>query len=226
MQAVRLQHPGSASALLQQIDLQVADGEWLVLAGPSGAGKSSLMALIAGDLAPSAGQVLRAPCASLPQRTELFQASVAANLRLGRPDASDAELWDALETAGLADVIRALPQQLNTPLGSQGAGLSGGESRRLALARLLLHPAPLSLLDEPTEGLDRQTAAQVMHAIAQWHAERAARGQGAIVMASHLQREARHADRIVWIAPLQGGLAQARKGTAEFEALLQRLRPG
>ncbi len=226
LQAVRLQHPGSASALLQQVDLQVADGEWLVLAGPSGAGKSSLMALIAGDLAPSAGQVLRVPCASLPQRTELFQASVAANLRLGRADASDAQLWDALQTAGLADVIRALPQQLNTPLGSQGAGLSGGESRRLALARLLLHPAPLRLLDEPTEGLDRQTAAQVMNALAQWHAQRAAGGGSAIVMASHLQREARHADRIVWIAPLQGGLAQARKGTAEFEALLQRLRPG
>jgi ATP-binding cassette subfamily C protein CydC len=228
MQAVSIQHPGSPAPLLQQLDLQVADGEWLVLAGPSGAGKSSLMALIDGDLAPSAGQVLRLPCASLPQRTELFQASVASNLRLGRPDASDDELWAALQTAGLADVIRALPQQLNTPLGSQGAGLSGGESRRLALARLLLHPAPLTLLDEPTEGLDLQTATQVMAAIAQWHAARSAseHGSSAIVMASHLQREARHADRIVWINPLLGGLAQARKGTAEFDALLQRLRPG
>lgn len=223
MQAVSLQHPGSAAPLLQHIDLQVADGEWLVLAGPSGAGKSSLMALIGGDLLPSAGQVLRQPCASLPQRTELFQASVADNLRLGRPDASDDALWAALQTAGLADVIRALPQQLNTVLGSQGAGLSGGESRRLALARLLLHPAPLTLLDEPTEGLDRETADQVMAAIAHWHAQR---GHGAIVMASHLQREARHADRIVWINPLLGGLVQARKGTAEFDALLQRLRPG
>lgn len=223
MQAVSLQHPGSPAPLLQHLDLQVADGEWLVLAGPSGAGKSSLMALIGGDLAPSTGQVLRQPCASLPQRTELFQASVADNLRLGRQDASDDQLWAALQTAGLAEVVRALPQQLNTVLGSQGAGLSGGESRRLALARLLLHPAPLRLLDEPTEGLDRQTATQVMAAIANWHAQR---GHGAIVMASHLQREARHADRIVWINPLLGGLAQARKGTAEFDALLQRLRPG
>ncbi|QMV74081.1 ATP-binding cassette domain-containing protein [Comamonas piscis] len=230
MQAVSIQHPGSPAPVLQHFDLQVADGEWLVLAGPSGAGKSSLMALIGGDLAPSAGQVLRLPCASLPQRTELFQAIVADNLRLGRPDASDDELWAALQTAGLAEVIRALPQQLNTPLGSQGAGLSGGESRRLALARLLLHPGPLALLDEPTEGLDRQTANQVMTAIAQWHAARSRSGSashhGAIVMASHLQREARHADRIVWIDPLQGRLEQARQGTAAFDALLQRLRPG
>ncbi|MEG0923245.1 MAG: ATP-binding cassette domain-containing protein [Comamonas sp.] len=219
------QHPQALQPVLSSIKLCINDAEWVVLAGASGAGKSSLLALIAGDLPYSAGQVARQSCASLPQRTELFHDTIAGNLRLAKPDAADEELWAALATAGLAEHVQALPQRLSTMLGSQGAGLSGGESRRLAVARLLLHPAPLALLDEPTEGLDRTTAAQVMQSLAQWQGARCAKGLGAIVMASHLQREARFADRIVW---LEGGriAAQAQRGTPAFDDLLQRLRPG
>ncbi len=226
LRGASVQYSGSAQAMLAHIDLQVADGEWLVLAGPSGAGKSSLLALIAGELQARSGRVARLPCASLPQRTELFQDSIAGNLRLADPTASDDALWQALRTAGLAGVVAALPQQLATPLGSQGAGLSGGESRRLVLARVLLHPAALTLLDEPTEGLDQGTANQVMQAIADWHGARRAHMPSAIVMASHLQREARHAGRIVWIDPAHATWQDARKGTPEFDALIARLRPG
>ena len=219
------QYPQALAPALSQVDLQVADGEWVVLAGASGAGKSSLLALIAGELPCSTGSAARQACACLPQRTELFHDTIAGNLRLAQPGASDEALWAALATAGLAQRVQALPQQLNSLLGSQGAGLSGGESRRLAVARMLLHPAPLTLLDEPTEGLDRNTAAQVMQALSDWQASRTASGMGAIVMTSHLQREARWADRIVW---MDGGriATQAQRGTPAFDQLLQCLRPG
>lgn len=229
LQDASVQYNGCAQTTLKNVDLQVADGEWLVLAGPSGTGKSSLLGLMAGEVHTPTGKILHLPAASLPQRTELFHDSIAGNLRLARPDASDDALWKALQAAGLAAVVAALPQQLATPLGSQGAGLSGGESRRLALARLLLHPAPLTLLDEPTEGLDRRTADQVMQAITDWRAARRANAPGkpsAVVMASHLQREARHADRIVWVDPTRSTWRDARKGTPEFDALIARLRPG
>jgi ATP-binding cassette subfamily C protein CydC len=132
----------------------IAPGERVALIGPSGAGKSSLLALLAGELAPQAGTVHAPRCSLLTQNTQLFQDSLADNLRLADADASDARLWQVLEAAGLADAVRAMPAGLATPLGEGGLGLSGGQSRRLALARLLLRDVPLWLLDEPTEGLD------------------------------------------------------------------------
>ncbi len=228
---VQLQGVSVPHTAITQLNLTVDAGEWLVIAGASGAGKSSLLALMAGEQPALQGGITRQAAACLVQRTELFQASIAANLRMAQPTATDDELWAALAIAGLADVVRAQPSQLNTLLGSQGAGISGGESRRLAVARTLLHPAPLALLDEPTEGLDSATAAQLMQSLAQWHSDRnqkhnlnAPQGH-AIVMASHLQREAQYADRIVWL-DTHGGIQQATRGTPAFTQLLQRLRPG
>jgi len=210
-------YPGQPVAL-GPLQLCLRAGERVALIGASGAGKSSLLALIAGELPAASGSVSALPCSWMTQRTELFADSVRDNLRLAAPGADDAALWGALDAAGLAADVMALPQGLDTMLGEGGLGLSGGQARRLALARLLLHPARCWLLDEPTEGLDAATAHDVLQRLAQ------AAGGRTLVLATHWQREARLADRLLW---LEGGriAGQARRGTPGFDEALARLRP-
>jgi ATP-binding cassette subfamily C protein CydC len=206
------------AVLLHNICFSIAAGERVAVVGPSGAGKSTLLALVAGEMAPTRGRVAAAPSCLLTQRTELFQDSVRGNLLLANPSASDAALWAALDSAGLAEHVRAMPHQLNSRLGEGGQGLSVGQARRLALARLLLRDAPLWLLDEPTEGLDAATARDVLQrvdALSQAHS---------VLLVTHTRREAMHADRLL---VLDGGhmVDDVRRGDAAFDAVLARLRP-
>ncbi|MFD1112098.1 ATP-binding cassette domain-containing protein, partial [Pseudoroseomonas ludipueritiae] len=150
------------------LDLDLPEGGRLALLGPSGAGKSSLAALLLKLAAPQEGRILlggvdiatlahdevRARIACLTQDARLFDDSIAANLRLAAPDAGDEALWRALDRAGIGDVVRALPEGLETGCGEGGARFSGGQGRRLALARVLLSPARILILDEPAAGLD------------------------------------------------------------------------
>lgn len=210
-------HPGQA-ACLGPLDLHIREGECVALIGSSGAGKSSLLSVIAGELPAASGHAAAQPCCWMAQRTELFQDSLRDNLRLAAPAAGDAALWQALAAAGLAADVRAMPLGLDTALGEGGLGLSGGQARRLALARLLLHPAHCWLLDEPTEGLDAATARDVLQRLAL-----AAQGR-TLVLACHRQREARLADRVLWLD--NGRIAgQALRGTPEFDRAVGRLRP-
>ena len=210
-------HAGSDVVILHDISLHIAHGERVALIGPSGAGKSTLLAIAAREMAPLAGSV-RAPRACLfTQRTELFQDSVRDNLRLADPSASDARLWEALHAAGLDDEVRAFAGGLDTLLGEGGLGLSGGQARRLALARLFLHESTLWLLDEATEALNAQTANDVLQRLR-------ARSEGrSLLIASHLRREAALADRLL---SLRDGriVGDARRGTPAFEAALAGLR--
>lgn len=217
LEQVVAQHPGSAQPALGSVSVQIAAGSHVALVGSSGAGKSTLLSLVAGELPAVQGLVAARPVTWLTQRTELFQDSVADNLRLAQPGASDAQLWQALEAAGLAADVRAMPQGLDTVLGEGGLGLSGGQARRLALARLLLHPAPCWLLDEPTEGLDAATAHDVLQRLGQQMKEHT------VIVATHLRREAEMADRVLWV---QNGqlLLDAQRGSADFERVLSRLR--
>ena len=210
-------HAGSQVAIVHGISLAVAPGEKVALIGPSGAGKSTLLALAARELAPLSGSVSAPRACLFTQRTELFQDSLRDNLRLADPAADDARLWHALRAAGLAQEVRALTLGLDTPLGEGGLGLSGGQSRRLALARLFLHDSPLWLLDEATEALNADTAIDVLHRLAEGSCGRS------LLIATHLRREAQLADRLV---TLRHGriVAEARRGTPAFEVALAGLR--
>ena len=143
---------------------------------------------------------MRAQVAYLGQTTHLFNDTVRANLLLGRPGATDADLWDALDRAAVADVVRALPGGLNTWLGEGGAGLSGGQARRIALARTLLSPAPILLLDEPAAGLDAATERAFLLTLNEAAAERT------VVLIAHRLTGVERLDRI-W--RLSGGRAVA-----------------
>jgi ATP-binding cassette subfamily C protein CydC len=218
LQGVTVAHPGSRAPVLSDLSLSVMPGERVALIGASGAGKSTLLAAIAGEIAPRAGQAGAQPASLLTQRTELFQDSLRDNLRLAAPDASDAQLIAVLQAAGLDADVRAMPAGLGTRLGEGGLGLSGGQSRRLALARLLLRPVPLWLLDEPTEALDAATAHDVLQRLAQ------SAGARTLLIATHLRREAALADRLVCLR--QGRIvADLRRGSDAFDAALRGLRP-
>lgn len=182
--------PDPVTALPAQIgEITLGPGQMLVLSGPSGVGKSTLLARLAGVLPQSEPRLrlggispadwpeapLRRRVTLVAQRPALIAGSLRDNLRLALPEASDAQMTRALKIVCL-DHLR---DGLDLRLGDGGAGLSGGERRRLALARAILRAPELLLLDEPTEGLDPETAARVLSNL------RDAMPQGAIVAATH-----------------------------------------
>lgn len=165
--------------VLRGLDLSVGEGEHVVVRGPSGTGKTTLARLLLRQMDPPASTVLvggvdvrdwdeaalRRRFAVVSQDAYLFDTTLRENLRLGRADATDAEMETALRTARLGDLLDRLPGGLDTPVGEHGARLSGGEVRRVAVARALLRDAPIVLLDEPTEGLDAQTERELEAAL-------------------------------------------------------------
>ena len=159
---------------LAPLSFAIAAGERLAIVGQSGSGKSTLLQIFLGFCAYQGDIFIdnqnfntinstqfRHQIAYLSQQTMLLPMSIADNLRLPNPTASDDKLWQILAQVGLKPLIKALPNQLDTQLGERGSGLSGGQQRRLAIAQLLLQDAQLWLLDEPTEHLDSDTAAEI-----------------------------------------------------------------
>ena len=159
---------------LAPLSFAIAAGERLAIVGQSGSGKSTLLQIFLGFCAYQGDIFIdnqnfntinstqfRHQIAYLSQQTMLLPMSIADNLRLPNPTASDDKLWQILAQVGLKPLIKALPNQLDTQLGERGSGLSGGQQRRLAIAQLLLQDAHLWLLDEPTEHLDSETAAEI-----------------------------------------------------------------
>ncbi|PAU88183.1 thiol reductant ABC exporter subunit CydD [Pseudomonas sp. WN033] len=198
----------TGSARLAPLDLQLAAGERVLLRGPSGSGKSTLLDLLMGFL-PYAGELLidGRPLSGLRrddwlrhigylgQQPELLAASIADNLRLAAPEASDQQLIEVLDWVGLWPLLRQLPQGLNTPLGERGLGLSGGQLSRLALARLLLRETLVWLLDEPLAHLDPQTAEQIGALLG-----RLSQGR-TLLLVSHEAHGLDWVDRVIELAP-------------------------
>ncbi len=173
-------------AALHDFTLTIAPGETVALVGPSGAGKTTLFQLAERFYDPSGGRVtmdgvdlreadpadIRARIAMVPQETVIFGASARDNLRYGRWDATDAELWDAAEAANAAGFLRRLPGGLDTFLGEGGARLSGGQRQRVTIARALLRNSPILLLDEATSALDAESEQLVQQALERLMADR------------------------------------------------------
>ena len=193
------------TSAIDRLSLSVRAGETVAIVGPSGAGKSTLLQLAERFYDPQSGRLtfdgvdltavdpaaLRSRIAIVPQETVIFAASARDNLRYGRWDADDEDIWAAAEAANAAGFLRALPAGLDTYLGEAGARLSGGQRQRLAIARALLRDAPLLLLDEATSALDAESERLVQDAL-----ERLMAGRTTMVIA-HRLATVRAADRIV-----------------------------
>jgi ATP-binding cassette subfamily C protein CydCD len=211
VEALRVRYPGRGEPALDDVSLTVGGGETLAIVGPSGCGKSTLLSALLGLVTPERGSVRVGDAelsdldldawwtrlAWVPQRPHLFAASIEENVRLGCPDASAEEVWQAIAAAGLADVVSSLPDGVRTMLGERGHGLSAGERQRVALARAFLRDSPLLLLDEPTANLDGHTEADVLDSVG-----RLAEGR-TVVLVAHRPALLTLADRVLPLASLE-----------------------
>ncbi|WP_312210387.1 heme ABC transporter ATP-binding protein/permease CydC [Pseudescherichia sp.] len=200
---VNFSYPQQPQKALDGLSLQINAGEHVAILGRTGCGKSTLLQLLTRAWDPAAGEIaingqplaslseltLRASISVVPQRVHLFSATLRDNLRLASPTATDETLAAVLTQVGLEKLLEE--SGLNSWLGEGGRQLSGGELRRLAVARALLHDAPLLLLDEPTEGLDATTESQILDLL-----ERVTMGK-TVLMVTHRLRGLSRFDRII-----------------------------
>lgn len=214
VRGLRVRHAGMSEPVLDGLDLDLPAGARVAITGVSGSGKSTLVNVLTRLLPCEAGQVsldgrpievyagdaVRAKMAVVEQRTQLFSASLRENLCIAAPDASEGAMRDALRIAQLMPFVETLGDGLDTWLGESGVQLSGGEARRVAIARAVLADRPILLLDEPTEGLDADTAAALMQALGDW-----SHGRSVLLISHRLGAVSRLADCAL---RLEGGRLQ------------------
>lgn len=192
-------------AALNDLSLTFTPGKTLALVGASGAGKSTLASLLLRFIEPNEGRIFvngeslasietavwREQITWVPQQPYLFRGSIAANIRLGKPNATDSELVAATKQAQLHEFIQTLPQGYDTPIGDRGAQLSGGQAQRIALARAFLKDTPFIILDEPTSQLDSETESALQDAIQTQFSDRM------LLVIAHRLETVRQADEIL-----------------------------
>ena len=180
-QNVSFTHPGMLRPAICNVSFDMPFGSRIAIIGPSGSGKSTIVNLLCRFFDPQEGAVLlgerplteysirdvRAQLAVVLQHPHIFNTSIRENLLIARPEATDSELIDALDKAGLASFVQSLPQGLQTIPGSEGLTLSGGQRQRLALAQAFLKEAPILVLDEATANLDPETERDVLNRVFQ-----------------------------------------------------------
>jgi ATP-binding cassette subfamily C protein CydC len=190
---VSFRYSDQQDRVLKNINLNISQGSKIAIIGPSGSGKTTLLQLLMRHYDPEQGRILLAgeninrldadklmTCFGvLSQRSQLFAATINENLLIAKPDATATELNAAVKAAGLENFIGYLPEGLETWVGESGVKVSGGEARRIALARLYLKNAPILILDEPTEGLDSDTERDVFKALADFAMDKT------VVMVTH-----------------------------------------
>lgn len=202
---------GRAAPALDHLDLRVEPGQRVAVLGPSGAGKSTVLHVLLGFVHPDSGTVevdgaaldsmpgprWRAQFTWVPQRPSLLRGSIAENLRLGDPEASDDRLESVVAAAGLTRLVSQLPRGLDTAVGEGGLDLSAGERQRLAIARAMLKDAPVVLLDEPMSQLDRETETALRSSVDLWLDERT------VLVAAHRPDAVPGIDRVVVLPAIE-----------------------
>lgn len=191
--------------VLRDVSLRIEPGSMTALVGASGSGKTTLVRLIARFFDVTQGRVmvggvdvrqmssgqLAGQISQIFQDAYLFQGSIADNIRIGKPDASDAQVMQAATQAGVLEIIERLPQGLDTPVGEGGARLSGGERQRISIARALIKEAPILLVDEATAALDAENQAAIAQALARL------RGTRTLIVIAHQLSTVVMADQIL-----------------------------
>lgn len=195
----------SSRQTLKNISFTIPAGSWTAICGATGSGKSTLARLLLRYWDVDSGQILlgdsplsqldpqaiRRAIPLVTQRIHIFSASIADNLRLGKPDASEEQLWQVLKIVELDQVVAALPAGLNTRVGRYGGALSGGQRQRLSLARAFLNDSPVLVLDEFTAHLESALAARIRHRV------REKRPQATIIEITHTLQQVEEADQVL-----------------------------
>lgn len=203
---VSFSYSGTSKQVLNELNLVIPAKEKLAILGRSGSGKSTLATLIRGDLKPTQGSItlggietadfgdqITQSIGVIHQSPYLFRTTILNNVRIGREEASEAEVWEVLAKVGLKEMIAALPEGLLTMVDEAGLRFSGGERHRLALARILLQDTPIVLLDEPTTGLDPITEQQLLETFFETLADKT------IIWITHHLQGVHMMDRVIFI---------------------------